>query len=258
MAQDIENNTTTNEVTDTKSVTIKQDIPQEFESDLNLVKDAAERISRDGEFGFNNQFGNVTLKRDGQINISSGIDSQIKASSNGTIESISLNNFIKANIMKIEMDDMIINNHKFNNKIIELADFKNVLNTETAIEKNKVVGGMTMLGTVLTKTWDKYLKRYVLIRRLVNIPVFSPSMGATDVHPGLQITPSTERIKEMQAAYKNSGLDMENYLKSIENANISTNKANTENNNVESQTKKEAKSMTEVLTKQKAGATING
>lgn len=212
---------TTNDSTDKteqkskKSLEIKQDIPKEFESNLEIVKDNAERTSRDGEFGFNNKFGNIVLKRDGQINISAGIDSQFKASSNGTIESISLNNFIKANTLKIDADDIIINNHKLNNKIIDLADYKNVLNSEVAIEKTKVVGGLTMLGTVLTKTWDKYLKRYVLVRRLANIPVFSPSMGATDVHPGLQLTPATDRIKEMQAAYKNSGLDMESYLRSV-------------------------------------------
>lgn len=246
--------TETTDAKDVKNLEIKQDIPPEFESNLDLVKDTAERTSRVDEFGFTNKYGNVTLKRDGQINISAGIDSQFKASVNGTIESISLNNFVKTNTYKIDADDIIINNHKFNNKIIDLADYKNVLNSETAIEKTKVIGGLTMLGTVLTKTWDKYLKRYVLVRRVVNIPVFSPSMGATDVHPGLQLTPSTERIKDMQAGLKNSGLDMESYLKAVQEEK-QKNAAKTETKKEEAKTtdasKVTEKTMQEVLTHQK-------
>lgn len=215
MAEEKNKNTGSQEATEavnTDTVKIVQDKPEKFESDLDLVKDCSDRISRDEEFGFNNARGNISLKRDGQISLSSCIDSQFKVSANGTIESISLNNNIKTNFFKIDADDIIVNNHKFNNKIIDLADFKQVLKTEWSTDIC-IVGGLTMLGTVLTRTWDKNLKRYVLIRRLANIPVFSPSFGTIDVHPGLQITPSTERIKAMQNEFKNSGIDMEAYIK---------------------------------------------
>lgn len=206
---------------DTNSVSIAQDKPQKFESDLDLVKDLTGRLSRDGEFGFNNKNGNISLKRDGQITLSSKIDSQLKVSTNGTIESISLNNNIKTNFFRLDSDDIIVNNHKFNNKIIDLADYKQVLATDWSTD-TCIAGGLTMLGTVLTKTWDTYLKRYVLIRRLANIPVFSPSLGAIDVHPGIQVTPSTERIKAMQEAFKMTGVDIGTYIKNTNSSSSTT------------------------------------
>lgn len=206
---------------DANSINITQDKPQKFESDLDLVKDLTGRLSRDGEFGFNNKNGNISLKRDGQITLSSKIDSQLKVSTNGTIESISLNNNIKTNFFRLDSDDIIVNNHKFNNKIIDLADYKQVLATGWSTD-TCIAGGLTMLGTVLTKTWDTYLKRYVLIRRLANIPIFSPSLGAIDVHPGIQVTPSTERIKAMQEAFKMTGVDIDTYIKNTNSSSSTT------------------------------------
>lgn len=227
--------TDTSTVINTNSVNITQDKPQKFESDLDLVKDLAGRVSRDGEFGFNNKNGNISLKRDGQITLSSKIDSQLKVSTNGTIESISLNHNIKTNFFRIDSDDIIVNNHKFNNKIIDLADYKQVLARDWTTD-TCIAGGLTMVGTVLTKTWDTYLKRYVLIRRLANIPVFSPALGAIDVHPGIQITPSTERIKAMQEAFKMTGVDIDAYIK---NTNSSSSSNNTETTNNTSKTNTE-------------------
>lgn len=229
------------------SISVKQDKPEKFESNLDKVKDYAERISRDEECSLKNNRGSVNIKRDGQVNISSGIDTQFKMGTNGTAEIISLTTSIKANTMKLDTDDLIIANHKFNRKIIDLADFKQVLKKDYTTDV-KIAGGLTMLGTVLVRAWDEQLKRYVLIRRLANIPVFSPSLGATDVLPGLQITPSTERIKEMQEAYSKSGMDIDSYINSIQkNATSSTATTSTTNT---STTSSQAKSMTEVLTQQ--------
>ena len=78
MAEEKNKNTGSQEATEavnTDTVKIVQDKPEKFESDLDLVKDYSDRISRDGEFGFNNVRGNISLKRDGQISLSSCIDS---------------------------------------------------------------------------------------------------------------------------------------------------------------------------------------
>ena len=69
-----------------------------------------------------------------------------------------------------------------------------------------------MLGTVLVKAWDHNLNRYVMIRRLVNMPLFSPTINSTDVHPGLKITPSTSKIVEMQSAFKESGSTIKDFI----------------------------------------------
>ncbi len=248
------------------SISIKQDKPEKFESNLEPVKDFAERSSRDEECNLKNNKGSVNIKRDGQINISSGIDSQFKMSSNGTIESISFTNSVKANTMKLDVDDLIISNHKFNRKIVDLADFKQVLEKDYTTDV-KIAGGLTMFGTVLVRAWDDQLKRYVLIRRLANIPVFSPSLGSTDVLPGLQITPNTQRVKEMQDAYNKSGMDIESYVKAVRNNNKKSASSSTSNNTKKSftlnkdtnlnetstttaATTNQPKSMTEVLTHQ--------
>lgn len=233
------------------SINIKQDIPELFESNLPLIKDLMDRVSRLEEKSLNNEKGNIALKREGNIALSSGIDSQYKLNPNGTIEAISLNSVEKTVNKKLEADDISINNHKLNNKLYELADFKHVLSNDYSDEV-KIAGGLTMLGTVLTRAWDNSLKRYVLIRRLVNIPIFSPSMGATEVHPGLQMTPNSEAIKNMQNAYNSYQGDIESYLEKTREQKVEANKKEedmTENN--PSTSTIPPKSMTD-LTHQKA------
>ena len=188
-----------------KIVELTQDKPEEFSSDLEDIKDEAERTKRSLEKSLVSGSGSVAVRQDGQINLSAGNYSQIKANPNGTVETIGLQSINKANRYKIDTDDFILNNHKLNNKIYELADYKVVLEQEYPTTP-KIAGGITMLGTVLTRAWDINLKRYVMIRRLVNIPLFSPSLGSTDVLPGLKITPNTEQIKEMKEAFNTAGI----------------------------------------------------
>lgn len=233
------------------TVSIVQDIPEKFVASLDIVKDISERISRTDEQSIHNNKGSVSVKKDGQINLASGLDSQIKLGPNGTIETISLAASIKSNNTKIDTDDLIINNHKFNRKLFDLADFKQVLKTEYSTD-TKIVGNLTMMGTVLTRAWDSQLKRYVLIRRLVNIPMFSPSLGATDVAPGLQLVPSTERIKEMQSEFQKLGSDIDSYISKI--STIGNKKTNATQQNATTITdKKQPQSMTKILTNQSVG-----
>ena len=73
-----------------------------------------------------------------------------------------------------------------------------------------------MLGTVLVRAWEPNLKRYVMIRRLINIPLFSPSLGSTDVAPGLNITPNTEQIQSMIDTFNTSGISsMSDYINQL-------------------------------------------
>jgi len=196
-----------------KTLEISEDIPEQFESDFVDFKEDVNKISRSEERSLSNSNGSISLRDNGQINISSGNYSQIKASPNGTIEDISFQHVSKSNRRKIEVDDLIINNHKLNNKIYEMADFKSVLNTEYDASA-AVAGAITMLGTVLVKAWEPNLKRYVLIRRLINMPLFSPSLGNVDVHPGLKITPNASKIKSMQETLNQTGISsLEDYVK---------------------------------------------
>ena len=188
-----------------KVVELTQDKPEEFSSDLEDIIDDAQRTERSVEKSLVSGSGSIAIRKDGQVNIAGGNYSQIKANPNGTVETIGLQSINKANRYKIDTDDFILNNHKLNNKIYELADYKVVLEQEYPTTP-KIAGGITMLGTVLTRAWDINLNRYVMIRRLVNIPLFSPSLGGMDALPGLNIVPNTSQIKEMKEAFNSSGI----------------------------------------------------
>ena len=200
------------ETKEIKSIEITQDKPEEFESNFPDTKEKIERPSRGSEKQLNSGNGSIAVRDDGQVNLAAGLYSQTKLTPSGTIENISFQQINKTNRFKVEADDVIINNHKLNNKIYEMADYKRVLQQE--YDTNPcIAGGITMLGTVLVKAWDLNLKRYVLIRRLINMPLFSPSLGAVDVHPGIKITPNTSRIKSMQEAFNTSGItSMDQYI----------------------------------------------
>lgn len=188
-----------------KVVELTQDKPEEFSSDLEDIIDDVQRTKRSVEKSLVSGPGSVAVRKDGQVNIAGGNYSQIKANPNGTVETIGLQSINKANRYKIDTDDFILNNHKLNNKIYELADYKVILEQEYPTTP-KIAGGITMLGTVLTRAWDINLNRYVMIRRLVNMPLFSPSLGGMDALPGLNIVPNTSQIKEMKEAFNSSGI----------------------------------------------------
>lgn len=199
----------------TQSVELMQDKPVQFQSDLSDIIDDAERAVRNREKSLVTNNGSVTVKHDGQVNLAGGNYSQVKLTPNGTIENISFQSVNKTNRFKVDTDDFILNNHKLNNKIYELADYKVVLEQEYPTTP-KIAGGITMLGTVLVRAWEPNLKRYVMIRRLINIPLFSPSLGSTNVAPGLNITPNTEQIQSMIDTFNTSGISsMSDYINQL-------------------------------------------
>ena len=176
-------------------LTVKKEIPENFSSSQQKIENDTFYHPRNQDKTLKTKNGSVAVKENGEVAISSGKSSHFKILPSGNVYSESYQEEIKTNIYRLEADDIIINNHKLNNKLYELADFKNVLNGYDTTPR--IAGGLTMLGTVLVKTWEPNLKRYVLMRRQVNIPMFSPSIGGTEVEPGLKITPSTSTIKEM-------------------------------------------------------------
>lgn len=105
---------------------------------------------------------------------------QLKMSGNGHSDLIAIQNTVQTNREYIKTDEIIVNNHKFNNKILEYADMriglKSSIDQNETLMKSGIIGKFSMFGTVLTKAWDPELKRYVLIRRLACIPIFCPEV----------------------------------------------------------------------------------
>lgn len=188
-------------MTDTKEknsipVKIKKDYFEEFNEKMIDFIDKSEQTNRSTEKSLVSKECSVSI-RDNNISISAGNYVQSKYSDMGAIENISFTDISKCNDRILDCEELIINNHKLNRKIYELSDFKEVLVSD--INKNPgIVGALTMFGTVLVKCWEPNLNRYVLIRRLINMPVFSPALISADVHPGLKITPDSSRIEKMQ------------------------------------------------------------
>ena len=187
-----------------KKVSIEKETPSIFLSKLEDIKKDAYYRDREMEKTIKNPFGSISVKKDGSVSASSGYMAYMQLSPDGIMSFSSPYNGTKTNIHSIDSGDYIFNNHKLNNKLYELADFKKVLNGYS--KTPSIAGGLTMLGTVLVRAWEPNLKRYVLVRRLINIPMFSPAVGGLETPPGIKVTPNTDTIKKLSEQLNTTGL----------------------------------------------------
>ena len=193
-----ENQSTKETVTDHKKIS------PNLTTNIEQIKKEAQYRERNLDKTIKNANGSITTKKDGSIALSSGRASHIQLSPEGVSAHSAVYEGAKTNIYSVDTKDIIINNHKLNNKLYELADFKKVLNSyDSSVH---IAGGLTMLGTVLVKAWEPNLKRYVLVRRQINIPMFSPSVGGFEVPPGIKITPQMDTIQKIISDFNTSGL----------------------------------------------------
>lgn len=98
---------------------------------------------------------------------------------NGNITDNSLQHNIKTVRTNVSCSDLIINNHKMNSYLYEITNMKNLQNT--------AIGNFTVLGTVLVKTYDANLDKWVLIRRQVRIPMFSNLLDPYSIDERLDV-----------------------------------------------------------------------
>ena len=183
---------------------IKKPLPDNMRSEKEIIKRETEYRQRGKEQALMTDFGSVSVKRNGAVGLSSGHWSHIHLNQNGSITETGNQISSKSDRYTISSKDIIINNHKLNSKLYELADFRAVLSTYDSTPR--IAGGLTMFGTVLVKTWEPNLKRYVLMRRLVNIPMFSPSLGADDPLKGLKAKPDQGKIDSVLNGLNPAGM----------------------------------------------------
>lgn len=93
------------------------------------------------------------------------------------------------NRLNIKTDEIIINDHKMNPLLWEYTDYKKFTDPYTSVHS---VGGFTVMGTVLIPAWDHQIHKYMLIRRLARIPMFSQDMNVPDILKELNITDPTK------------------------------------------------------------------
>ena len=167
-------------------VTLEPDPPKDFTPTLSDLKSKATNLSRMSEKGLINEVSGATVvtRENGQINIASGKYAQYKLNPNGRAVEHSIVSDTITNRKKYTVDEFVINDHKLNPHLYELTDMKKISLQSNA---EALVGNFCITGTVLVKAWEVNLKRYVLIRRPVRIPMFSPLLNAPAINTAIGV-----------------------------------------------------------------------
>lgn len=150
---------------------------------LQEIKDRDEHPDRSEDRGIINKNGksSMLVKSNGDINLAASLQSQYKLiSETGQTHEVSIQSTTTTVRKKMEVDEIVINDHKLNPDLYELTDMRQ-LNDHSAI------GNLTMYSTVLVKTWEPTLKKWVLMRRLARVPLFSPVLNLPDAPKQLDI-----------------------------------------------------------------------
>lgn len=165
---------------------LEPDPPKNMSLTLNDLTEKSKYLSRMKEKGIVNEKSgsSISVREDGQINLSPGKYSQYKISPNGRASELSLESKTTTNRKITEADDILINSHKINPQLWELADFKQVTLPYT---EKAIVGDLTVQAHVMVKAWDYDLGRYMLIRRPARIRLFSPRVNIPDIHTALDV-----------------------------------------------------------------------
>lgn len=176
-------------------VTIETDIPESFKPSLNKLQERAENLRRSSERGIINEVSGASIvaRDNGQINLASNEYSQYKLNPDGKVIEQSLESVTITNRKRMQTDEIVVNEHKLNPHLYELTDFKQVMNNPQS-----VVGNFCVTGTVLVKCWEPNLKRYVMIRRQVRMPMFSPVLNVPEIPSSLGIGDPLKETQDMQ------------------------------------------------------------
>ncbi len=95
------------------------------------------------------------------------------------------------NRFSVDTYDIMVNGHKLNPNLWEYSDFKQFNDMYGGIH---CVGAFSVFGTVLIPSWDAQLHKYVLVRRLARMPMFSPKNNVPEILKTLNIEDPTEVI----------------------------------------------------------------
>lgn len=226
MAEQTENNI---------KVNLEADPPKEFSTKLSDLENKAKNLNRMTEKGLiNESIGSSAIVRDnGQINLTASTSSQYKLNPNGqSIEQTLESNTISVR-KNFSVNELIINNHKLNPDLYELTDFKT---RDILPGQDVIIGNLCVYGSVLVKAWEPNLKRYVLIRRPIRVPMFSNKLNTPFINSGLNINDplkNTENIlgKTNQGYQVNGAITDAKSLIGKEGVDRSDPASNTDNTN---------------------------
>lgn len=168
------------------NVSIEPDEPKNFTTSLKQIRDRADNLSRMSEQGIINEITGsaVVVRKDGQINMTPSKYASIHMNPNGRITEQAMEKETIANRQKFTVDEILVNEHKLNPQLWELADMRA---QKLLINQNVIVGNLTLSGHVLVKAWEPNLKRYMLIRRPWRGPMFGPLLNVPEINTAIKV-----------------------------------------------------------------------
>lgn len=182
-----EENTVKSVMEENIDVTLEADPPKGFTTHLADLQAKTQNLSRMKEKGLINEKTGAALaiREEGQINLTSSLYSQYKLNPNGSSIEQTMESNTVAVRKNFNVDEFIINNHKLNPSLYELTDFKRM---KLPLNQEAIVGNFCVCGSILVKAWEPNLKRYMLIRRPVRMPMFFNQLNVPEINAGLGIS----------------------------------------------------------------------
>lgn len=193
------------------NLTIESEEPKELVHTLSDLKDRALNLQRKDEQGILNESNGagVVVRKDGQVNLAASKYSQYKLSPNGRATEQAMESVTITNRHKLFTEEIVVNEHKLNPQLWELADFRT---SRLPTNDHAFVGGLCMFGSILVKAWEPNLKRYMLIRRPWLGPMFGPFLNVAEVNPALGISDPL-KLEEDILALSDKGYQVNGIIK---------------------------------------------
>lgn len=173
------------------------------ETNKNLIEEFKERsnnANKKNERGIvNDKTGSsIVLDKDGNITIAASKTVQYKMKySEGQATELSFQSNTITNRKNLQTDEIIINKHKLNPQLWELTDMKRLFGDPTS-----AIGDLTMCATVLVKTWEPTLEKWVLIRRPIRTQLFSNKLPLVDAPDDMNLKDSTNISDDIETMRK--------------------------------------------------------
>lgn len=160
------------------------------------LKDRAENADRAKEKGLVNDKtgGSILIDQSGNVTVAASKTVQYKMNySQGQATEVSMQSNTITNRKNIQTDEITVNKHKLNPQLWQLTDMKRYQGDPTS-----GIGNLTVSGTVLVKTWEPTLQKWVLIRRSIRLPIFSNLLPIPDVPDAMGLSDATNISTEIQ------------------------------------------------------------
>lgn len=150
-------------------------IQKRFKRTFDYIVNKSKYTDRKEEKSIISSEGSSVAIRNGNIHLSAGKNVHIQLDrDNQTKAEVSMQSHTVTNRKRIDVDEIIINDHKLNPKLYEWTDMRYT-------DSNNIVGRLQMEGTILVKAWDEQLQRHVLIRRQCRQPLFGETLNMAEI-----------------------------------------------------------------------------